>query len=49
MLLQLVPKLLEQRNRTALVAPCDFRKAYDTIDRGFPLAVMKKLGGGTAC
>lgn len=46
MLLQLLPKLLEQRNRTALVAFCDFRKAYDTIDRSFLLAVMERLGVG---
>jgi exonuclease III len=46
LLLQLLPKLLEQQGRTALMAFCDFRKAYDTIDREFLLAVMERLGVG---
>ncbi|PSC76482.1 reverse transcriptase [Micractinium conductrix] len=45
-LLQLLPHLLARHGRWALVAFCDFRKAYDTVHRGFLLAVLRQLGLG---
>ena len=45
-LLQLLPELLRREQRWALVVLCDFCKAYDTVDRGFLLAVMRQLGLG---
>ena len=46
MLLQLVADLLKSEDRTAILAFCDFRKAYDTVDRHFLLAVAEKMGLG---
>jgi exonuclease III len=46
MLLQFLPAWLHQQERTALVAFCDFRKAYDTVDRGFLLDVAAQMGLG---
>ncbi|MBV5344973.1 MAG: reverse transcriptase family protein, partial [Rhodoferax sp.] len=46
MLLQFLPALLQAQGRTGIVAFCDFRKAYDTVDRGFLLAVAEQLGLG---
>lgn len=46
MALQCLPELLRQQGRWALVVFCDFRKAYDTLDRGFLLAAMRALGVG---
>ena len=45
-LLQLLPDLLRGEQRWALVILCDFCKAYDTVDRGFLLAIMRQLGLG---
>ena len=45
-LLQLLPHLLSHERRWAVAILCDVRKAYDTIDRGFLLEVMRKLGVG---
>ena len=45
-LLQLLPHLLAKERRWGLVVFCDFRKAYDTVDRGFLLAVLRALGLG---
>ena len=36
-LLQLLPHLLSHHHRWAIVAFCDFHKAYDTVDRAFLL------------
>jgi hypothetical protein len=50
--LQLIPHLLArgggggQGSRTACVVFCDFKKAYDTVDRTFLLQVMERLGVG---
>ena len=46
MLLQVLPAWLQQQQRFALVAFCDFRKAYDTIDRKFLFKVAETLGLG---
>lgn len=46
MALQLLPHLLRRLGRSALAVFCDFRKAYDTIDRGFLLRAMSELGVG---
>ena len=46
MLLQFLPAWLQQQDRMALVAFCDFRKAYDTIDRRFLFEVAATLGLG---
>lgn len=40
---QTIPYLLHQENREALIALCDFRKAYDTIDRHFLFQICRKL------
>ena len=44
--LQLLPAALCAEQRSAYIAFCDFIKAYDTIDRGFLFAVMRRLGVG---
>jgi hypothetical protein len=46
MLLQCVAALLKEEGRSAVLALCDFRKAYDTVDRVFLLAVAAKMGLG---
>ena len=46
MLLQCLPAALAEEGSTALVAFCDFKKAYDTIDRGFLLKVAEQMGLG---
>ena len=46
MLLQLLPHLLRQHGRCGYAVFCDFRKAYDTVDRGFLLRIMERLGVG---
>lgn len=46
MLLQFVAALLKEEGRSAVLALCDFRKAYDTVDRYFLLAVATKMGLG---
>ena len=45
-LLQLLPPLLRQVEREAVMAFLDFAKAYDTVDRGFLLAAMEAMGAG---
>ena len=45
-LLQLLPHLLHSRRLSAYAVFCDFRKAYDTVDRSFLLQVMDRLGVG---
>lgn len=42
--LKLLAKLLKKRLKTVLVAVCDIKKAYDTVDREFLFAAMEKLG-----
>ena len=42
--MQLLPRLLAHEQRTALAVLCDFRKAYDTIDRSFLLQALMVLG-----
>ena len=42
--LQLLPHHLRRAGRWALAVFCDFRKAYDTIDRGFLLRSLETLG-----
>ncbi len=44
--LQCLGALLRRLGRTAFTAFCDFRKAYDTIDRAFLLEAMATLGVG---
>jgi hypothetical protein len=46
MTLQCLPHLLRRERRSAVVAFCDFRKAYDTVDRDFLLRAMRVLGVG---
>ena len=52
MLLQCLPHLLRRPGeaageaRSAVVAFCDFRKAYDTVDREFLFRTMHALGVG---
>jgi exonuclease III len=46
MLLQCLPHLLRRRGASALVAFCDFRKAYDTVDRSFLWRALLALGLG---
>jgi hypothetical protein len=46
MLLQCLPHLLRRQHRWAAVVFCDFRKAYDTVDREFLLRAMHQLGVG---
>lgn len=47
LLLQLLPQMLKQKGQSAVVAFCDFAKAYDTIDRGFLLKCMECMGAGS--
>jgi exonuclease III len=42
--LQLLPHALEADGRSAVVAVCDFVKAFDTVDREFLFEVMRRLG-----
>jgi hypothetical protein len=44
--LQLLPHALAAEGRAGVLAICDFQKAYDTVDRGFLLDVMRRLGAG---
>jgi len=44
--LQCLPELLRRQRRWAIIIFCDFRKAYDTLDRGFLLRAMATLGVG---
>lgn len=46
LLLQLLPRYLKQRGKSAVVAFCDFAKAYDTVDRGFLYEAMECMGAG---
>lgn len=48
MTLQCLPLLLRRQQRHAFVVFCDFRKAYDTVDRDFLLRAMRELGVGEA-
>ena len=48
MLLQLLPHALRAQVRSAVAISCDFKKAYDTIDRTFLWNVMARLGVGGA-
>ena len=45
-LLQLLPHLLADEGRQAFVVFCDFKKAYDTVDREFLFWTMQALGVG---
>lgn len=44
--LQCLPELLRRQGRWALCVFCDFRKAYDTLDKGFLFRAMTTLGVG---
>ena len=44
--LQVLPHALAAEGRSGVLAVCDFKKAYDTVDRGFLLEVMRRLGAG---
>ncbi|PRW05686.1 reverse transcriptase, partial [Chlorella sorokiniana] len=44
--LQCLPELLRRQGRWAVCIFCDFRKAYDTLDRGFLFRAMAALGVG---
>ena len=44
--LQCLSELLRRQGRSAIAVFCDFRKAYDTIDRGFLFSAMTALGVG---
>lgn len=44
--LQCLPELLRRQGRWAVCVFCDFRKAYDTLDRGFLFRAMATLGVG---
>ena len=46
MTLQCMHSLLRRQGGHAFVVFCDFRKAYDTIDRSFLLRAMRALGVG---
>ena len=46
MLMQFLPAWLQQQDRSALMVFCDFRKAYDTLDREFLFAIALKMGLG---
>ncbi|KXZ54080.1 hypothetical protein GPECTOR_5g186 [Gonium pectorale] len=46
-LLRCLPHLLQQLQRSAIVAFLDFAKAYDTSDRSFLLAAMDRMGFGS--
>lgn len=44
--LQLLPQHLQLLGRAAVVVFCDFKKAYDTVDRGFLFQIMQAIGVG---
>ena len=44
--MQLLPRLLAHERRSALAVLCDFRKAYDTVDRSFLIQALCLLGAG---
>jgi len=44
--MQCLPELLRRQRRWALIVFCDFRKAYDTLDRAFLFSIMRELGLG---
>ena len=44
MSLQLIQQWLVATNQSAIIAFCDFVKAYDTVDRNFLFRVMETLG-----
>ncbi|KXZ56111.1 hypothetical protein GPECTOR_2g993 [Gonium pectorale] len=44
--LRCLPHLLQQQQRSAIVAFLDFAKAYDTIDRSVLFALMERMGVG---
>ena len=44
--MQLLPGLLASRQQQSVAVMCDFRKAYDTVDRGFLREVMAAMGAG---
>lgn len=46
MLLQLLPQLMKLKGESAVIAFCDFAKAYDTIDRDFLYRAMDAMGAG---
>ena len=46
--LQCLTALLRLQGRSAIAVICDFRKAYDTLDRDFLYAAMAALGCGAA-
>ena len=46
MALQCLPYLLRRQRLGAVVVFCDFRKAYDTLDREFLFSAMHELGVG---
>ena len=46
MFLQLLPALMRDEGRTAVIPFLDFYKAYDTIDRAFLLQAMEVMGAG---
>lgn len=48
MALQCLSELLRRQGRGAIAVFCDFRKAYDTIDRDFLFSTMAALGVGPA-
>ena len=43
---QTLPRVLALSKAGALAVACDFRKAYDTVDRSFLLKVMEVMGCG---
>ena len=48
MLMQMLPHALKAQGGSAVAVFCDFRKAYDTVDRTFLWKVMARLGVGGA-
>lgn len=48
MSLQLLPQALAAAGRSGLIVFCDFKKAFDTVDRAFLLKVMRALGASDA-
>ena len=46
LLMQTLPAWLQLQGRGAVAVLCDFAKAFDTVDRSFLLAVLRKLGMG---
>ena len=45
-LMQTLPAWMQLQQRSAVAILCDFAKAFDTVDRDFLLAVLRKLGMG---